>query len=106
MTIDEMIAGLPGEALVREGLADLAAGRLTIPSCLLNIARTRLTRAGVIPAGTPAPPGEPEFELYHLLGQQPGDTSSMYNSLLRELSSFNNALDHRLSRGTSGDHAG
>ena len=103
MKADALIAGLPGEALVREGLSDLEAGRLTIPACLVNIARTRLSRAGLIPAGSPPSPVEPELELYRLLRQQPGDAYSRYNSLLRELASFNNAIDRRVSRESLGE---
>jgi len=32
----DLIAGFPGEALMREGLADFASGRCTIPSCLFD----------------------------------------------------------------------
>jgi hypothetical protein len=93
--IDELIAGLPGEALMRNALADFQAGRCTVPACLISIARTRLGRAGLIFVTTSAPIPEPERKLYQLLRLEGGDAYSRYNSLLRELVSFENALDHR-----------
>lgn len=91
--------GLPGEQLVRQGLADLKAGLHTVPSCLVRIARRRLTRAGLIDpsdSSESSPAREPELELYALLKEEEGDAYSRYNSLLRELISFENAVDHRL----------
>ena len=96
MNISDLIAGLPGESLVREGLSDFQSGRRTVPACLVAIARTRLTRAGLVSAVMPQQQGEPELLLYQLLRQQGGDAYSRYNSLLRELVSFEQALDRRL----------
>jgi hypothetical protein len=94
MKADELIEGLPGEALMREGLADFRSGRWTIGSYLVAIALPRLSRAGLINHTMPLPI-EPELQLYRLLRQQGGDAYSRYNSLLRELVSFEFALDHR-----------
>src|ERR1035437_9245439 len=90
-----LLAGLPGEALVREGLADCQAGRGTIAACLIGIAGPRLTRAGLISAAGISALREPEFQLYRLLRQQGSDAYSRYNALLRELVSFESALDLR-----------
>ena len=98
MTTDESIGGLPGESLVRQGLADIAAGRHTVQACVIAIARSRFTRAGLLPATASATHDEPERELYRLLREQGGDAYSRYNSLLRELVSFESALDVRLRR--------
>jgi hypothetical protein len=95
-TVDS-IAGLPGEALVRQGLMDLQSGHCTAPACLVEIARSRLTRSGLIPADTTSSLPEPELRLYRLLGQEGGDAYSRYNALLRELISFEQALDARQS---------
>jgi hypothetical protein len=54
MPTDNPIDGLPGEDLIREGLADLESGRRTIPACLVEIARSRLSRGD---------PAEPAFLL-------------------------------------------
>ena len=98
MKTDDLIAGLPGESLVRKGLADLQAGKRTAPALLAFIARRRLQSAGLL-AGINMPlPEEPELELYRLLRSEGGDAYSRYNALLRELISFEQALDHRLRR--------
>jgi hypothetical protein len=95
MKTDELLDGLPGEALVRQGLADFQAGRLTIPACLVCIARPRLSRAGLMPGNVPGQFFEAEMQLYGLLKLEGGDPYSRYNALLRELVSFENALDRR-----------
>jgi len=92
----DLLSGLPGEALIRKGLADRSDARLSVESCLVEIAAPRLARAGILRRD--APGMEAERALYHLLSQSPGDSYSRYNSLLRELSSFEHALDHRLSK--------
>jgi hypothetical protein len=95
-TVDS-ITGLPGEVLVRQGLDDLQSARCTVPACLVEIARTRLTRSGFIPADTRNSLADPELRLYRLLRQEGGDAYSRYNALLRELVSFEQALDARQS---------
>jgi hypothetical protein len=96
MTTDDLMTGLPGEKLVRQGLADFQSGLCTIPACLVRIARPRLSRAGLMPQSVPGKCSEPELQLYHLLKLERGDAYSRYNSLLRELVSFENALDRRI----------
>jgi hypothetical protein len=96
MKTDDLINGLPGEALVRQGLADFQAGLCTVPSCLVRIARPRLCRAGLMPEKVPGPSIEAESQLYELLLREGGDAYSRYNALLRELVSFENALDRRM----------
>jgi hypothetical protein len=98
MKADELLTGLPGEDLVREGLADARAGRCTIPAVLVSIARPRLQRAGLFPSDAPLPPAEAELQLYRLLRQSGGDAYSRYNALLRELVSFEQELDYCQSR--------
>lgn len=97
MPTPDSITGLPGEALMRQGLADLLSGRMTAPACLIEIARSRLTRAGFIPAGPMNSLPDPELRLYRLLRQEGGDAYSRYNAWLRELVSFEQALDARQS---------
>jgi hypothetical protein len=96
MNVDDLIRDLPGEELVRQGLADFQASLCTIPACLVRIARPRLSRAGLMPPSVPGPFSEDELELYRLLKLECGDAYSRYNALIRELVSFENALDHRL----------
>jgi hypothetical protein len=92
MTTNKLITGLPGEDLIRRGLADFHAGRLTVAACLIHIARPRLTRAGLVAADYPTMES-PEIQLFRLLQQDGEDAYSRYNSLLRELASFENCLD-------------
>jgi hypothetical protein len=92
-----LLEGLPGGALIQEGLADHRAGLQTIAACLVRIASPRLSRAGLIHPEATDDEGV-ELELYQLLSGEGGRAYSRYNSLLRELLSFEHALDHRLSR--------
>ncbi len=108
MNVDDLLEGLPGETVVRQGLADLRQGPHTNPACLVGVARTRLSRAGLdpgAPLSTSNPPLDAELERYQLLGKEPGDAYSRYHALLRELVSFENALDRRLSRANAGGKA-
>ena len=95
MITPDLMVGLPGEELLREGLADFQSGRCTIPACLVSMARPRLRRAGLITGGNAGSFPEPERQLYRLLGQEGGDAYSRYNALVRELVSFEQALDRR-----------
>ena len=94
MRTDNRGARLPGEEVVRQGLADLQAGRRSVPACLVQVARGRLSRAGLICPADANMDGDAERQLYRLLLEQGGDAYSRYNSLMRELVSFENALDH------------
>ena len=102
MKTDDLLTGLPGETLVRKGMADLKSGQCTIAACLTAIARNRLIAAGAVADGELRTFSEPELELYRLLRREGGDAYSRYNSLLRELVSFEMALDRR-NRTTVGD---
>ena len=95
MRTDDLIAGLPGEALVRQGLADYRSGRCSIEACLIGVARLRLVGAGLILAGMASLIIEPEAQLYRLLRAQGGDAYSKYNALMREIVSFESALEAR-----------
>ncbi len=93
MKIGSGLERLPGGELIRQGLADYAAGDCTIPACLIGVAHTRLSRAGLLAASVTRLFAEPERQLYFLLRQETGDPYSRYNALLRELISFEQALD-------------
>jgi hypothetical protein len=88
----DLLDGLPGSALT-----DHRAGRQTIAACLVRIASPRLHRAGLIDKQAPAE-DQTELKLYQLLSGEGDSAYSRYNSLLRELLSFEHALDHRLRR--------
>lgn len=99
----DLLNGLPAASLIAEGLGDAAQGRRSIPACLVAIAAPRLRRSGLLRGATPGLLTEPELQLYELLRPAGGDTYSRYNALLRELVSFEQALDHRLRRSTASD---
>jgi hypothetical protein len=101
MKIDDLITGLPGESLVRQGLADAQAGRCTAEACLVSIASPRLSRTGLLANIQTELQPEPELSLYRLLRAQGGDAYSRYNALIRELVSFENALDRRVSKNST-----
>jgi hypothetical protein len=98
MKTDNWSETFPGGKLVREGLADFEAGRCTVAACLISIAQIRLSRAGLLQGPLTKRFPEPEQQLYRLLRQEGADAYSRYNSLLRELVSFENALDTTLKR--------
>jgi len=83
---------LPGGALIWQGLADLEAGKRSVATLLIDIARPRLTELGIVPHSAPPAVAEPERELYQRLRGEPGDAYSRYNALIRELISFQAAL--------------
>jgi hypothetical protein len=92
-----ILNGLPGSDQIRQGLADLAAGRRSIPACLVRIGRPRLARAGLM-APSETRDQHAELELYSMLADHGPNAHGRFNALLRELVSFEHALDHQLSR--------
>lgn len=96
MNDHDLIAGLPGEELVRQGLADREAARVSAAAYLVQMAAPRLKRAGLMDADSAPSAHESERDLYRLLGREGGDAYTRYNSLLRELASFEAALDRRM----------
>ena len=88
-------AGLPAEALIRQGLEDLAAGRESIGALLVQIGAPRL-RLLEIPV-PPADDMDADRRLYRLLAITHGrEAHSQFNSLIRELVSFERALERRV----------
>jgi hypothetical protein len=78
--------GLPGGEIVDAGLADLAAGVITIESLLVSLAAPRLRREGV---PVRAPQADPEDRLYELVSRTEGDLAhARYDAYLRRLVSF------------------
>ena len=81
--------GVPGEDLVRQGLADLHASTESVASLLVSIGAPRLRRLGL---AVPEPFARPEHRLYWRLHQAGPDTAhTRYNALLRRLVSFERA---------------
>ena len=94
------LSSLPGGDLVARGRADLAAGRESVESLLVEIGAPRLRRLGL---ELPEPTGRPEHRLYELLAQDGLDGShgsnrsdtahGRYNALVRRLVSFERAAE-------------
>ena len=94
MSSSDLLDKLPGAELVRQGIRDRLAERNTIESFLVEIARPRLEHHGLIPH---APHRlDAEISLYQILAKESPNPHGRYNSLLRELASFERSLDHRL----------
>lgn len=82
---------LPGGDLIDHGLADLAAGRDSIPALLVSIGAPRLRRLGFT---VELPLAEPERRLYERLASHEFETAhSRYNALVRRLVSFERAAE-------------
>ena len=85
-------AALPGNELIRDGLADLSAGRTSEASLLVLIGAERLRRIGLSIPSEPA--ADPELLLYALLAGKDSDSAhSRYNALIRQLVSFERAAE-------------
>jgi len=89
--------GLPGADAIRTGLEDLAAGRESVESLLIQIGAPRLNWLGVVL------PSQPDLDadrrLYRLLSTEHGNAAhSQFNSLIRQLVSFERALEGRRGR--------
>lgn len=91
--------GLPGAALIVQGLQDLAARTVSEALFLVRIASPRLRRCGVPVQVSSEEALAADHELYLLLARKHGNEAhSRYNALLRELVSFERALEQQVAR--------
>lgn len=98
MTLIEL-ADLPGADLIREGFADLANGRESAAAFLVRIGSPKLRRCGVTAPVSDADALVADHRLYEWLEERHGNEAhSRYNALLRELVSFERALEGRFGR--------
>lgn len=75
-----------------QGLADLAAGRETVPALVVMAAAPRLRALGLdIPSDGAA---QASHRLYALLAQDGDDAHSRYNALVGRIVSFARAAEH------------
>ena len=80
---------LPGEDLVRAGIADLERGEVTVEALLVSIGAPRLAALGV---ELPVPLADPEERLYDLLAEDDARAAhGRYNALVRRLVSYERA---------------
>ncbi len=93
---------LPGGKLVEIGLRDVLAGTESVESLLVRIGGPRLRRLGLHVPHQPGV-GDAELLLYRrLLADGVADAYSRYNALLRELVSFERALERACARARRG----
>ncbi len=88
---NRVVAGgaVPGEDVVRQGLADLQSAIESDASLLVSIGAPRLRRLGFEVA---APFTHPEHRLYARIARSGSDAAhARYNALLRRLVSFERA---------------
>lgn len=82
---------LPGGDVIRRGIADLAAGRESIPSLLVSVGAPRLRELGL---EIPHPFSDAEIRLYQRIASDDSDGAhARYNALIRELVSFERAAE-------------
>jgi len=83
---------LPGGALIRQGLADLGAGRETEAALLVLVGSPRLRALG-LPIRSQVP-AQVEHRLYETIARNhPSSAHSRYNAMLRVLVSFERAAE-------------
>ena len=94
--------GLPSADMIREGLADLAGGRESVSAYLMQIGSLKIRCCGIEVPVSADDALEADHRLYALLGLEHGnDAHRRYNALLRELVSFERALESRWARMSS-----
>lgn len=85
--------------MIREGLADLAGRRESVASYLVQIGSRKMRRCGIEVPVSKEDALEADHRLYALLSREHGnDAHRRYNALLRELVSFERALEARWTR--------
>lgn len=94
------LSGLPGEALVREGIADAERRVWSVAALALAAAATRVRALGLPLPDARELPEEPELALYAALGADEAvdDAYGRYNAILGELCSFLDAAEARARR--------
>jgi hypothetical protein len=94
--LEEHFSGLPAEALIRQGLADLSTGQESVVSLLVQIGGPRLRDCGV-PVPVLPDAENSDRRLYARLAATHGlEAHSQFNSLVRQLVSFERALERRV----------
>jgi hypothetical protein len=95
---DNLLNDLPGEELIRPGLDDFLAKRITVESLLVAIVSNRLRKYGILHCKDSELPAEAELQLYSILAKQYDDPYTQYRAYNGRMTKFENALDHRFSR--------
>lgn len=98
-SLDDTMMDLPGAELIRSGMRDIVEKRETIASELVKIGSPRLRECGLTINISKEDALVADRRLYSLLGDLHGlDAHARFNSLIRELVSFERSLEHRTRR--------
>jgi hypothetical protein len=98
-SLDDTMMDLPGADLIRSGMRDIIEKRETIASELVKIGSPRLRECGLTINVSKEDALVADRRLYSLLGDLHGlDAHARFNSLIRELVSFERSLEHRTRR--------
>lgn len=98
-SLDDTMMDLPGAELIRSGMRDIVEKRETIASELVKIGSPRLRECGLTINVSKEDALVADRRLYSLLGDLHGlDAHARFNSLIRELVSFERSLEHRMRR--------
>ena len=101
--LTEAPADLPGAELVAAGVQALRRGERTVEALLVAVGARRLLAAGLDLPALPELRESPELALYAAIGRaHPRDAHARYNSLVRRLVSFEQALERDSRRRKSG----
>jgi len=96
-SIQNLFEGLPGADLVQEGLADLHSNKESIAALLVMIGSPRLKRAHVDVPVSEQVALDADRRLYRVLEVSHGNAAhSQFNALVRQLVSFERALEQRV----------
>ena len=94
---ENLFEGLPGADLIRSGLADIHAGKESIASLLVMIGSPRLKRSRVEVPVSDDVALDADRRLYRALEVSHGNAAhSQFNALVRQLVSFERALEQRV----------
>ncbi len=97
--LDDTMMDLPGADLIRSGMRDIVEKRETIASEVVKIGSPRLRECGLTINVSKEDALVADRRLYSLLGDLHGlDAHARFNSLIRELVSFERSLEHRMRR--------
>lgn len=98
-SLDDTMMDLPGAELIRSGMRDIVEKRETIASELVKIGSPRLRECGLTINVSKEDALVADRRLYSLLGDLQGlNAHARFNSLIRELVSFERSLEHRMRR--------
>lgn len=92
----DLLEDLPSGDVILRGLKDLASEKVTSEACLVAIASANLVKANILDSEISMGETDAEILLYRSFSHLGNSAYSAYNAALRELTSFERALAHRV----------